>query len=377
MVNLQGKESTALKTIQQSLEDNLNIIASDSRLKTIVDKIADSKYRIKDLSTITNVAQCNNFKIIDGKLFLLPLTINAGTIDVRDYQTDVLLKTISDGANAGTAGICFDDNYIYIAKCIQTITDRKYRSYYVRKYSRCTLDLIEESPILYTGDTAAGSTNSTNIFSMEENGDYLYLACIEVVIGENTHKIRKIKKSDFSLVSTLNWYLPLNTIKNTSGFFVFGGNINLSNDNKYRRIDFLDWDLNIIQTLPQTTLTNSLFRNGFYKDDFLYTGNDSGVLVKYQISTNTIIAEVQISEIAAIYSIMLINDNCILLQTNTSKIMLYDLNLNYIKMWDFYNTTTTGGYMIDDNNNTIWTQSASQPNTIYKKQFIDLSSGVM
>ena len=57
--------------------------------------------------------------------------------------------------------------------------------------------------------------------------------------------------------------------------------------------------------------------------------------------------------------------------------MIYDLNLNFIKMWDFYNTTTTGGCMIDDNNNTIWVQSASQPTTIYKKQLIDMTSDII
>ena len=335
-----------------------------------------SRYLIKDLSTITGTISCGKFRIIDGKLFLLPNTANAGTIEVRDYQNNNLLKTINDGANVETGGICFDTDYIYITKCVETITDRKYRSYYVRKYSRCTLNLVAESPILYTGDTSAGNNNSTNVFSMEENGEFLYLACVEVVLGGNTHKIRKIKKSDFSLVSTLNWYIPLNTIKNTNGFFVLGIN-ELSGNVKYRRIDFLDWNLNVVQTFPQTSLTNNNFRNGFYKDDFLYAGNDSGVLVKYQISTNTLIAETQISEAAIILNITLINDNFLLLQTNKSKIMIYDLNLNFIKMWDFYNTATAGGYMVDDNNNAIWIQSASQPTTIYKKQLIDMTKDII
>jgi hypothetical protein len=46
-------------------------------------------------------------------------------------------------------------------------------------------------------------------------------------------------------------------------------------------------------------------------------------------------------------------------------------------MWDFYGTATGGGYMIDDNNNTVWIQSSSQPTTIYKKQFIDLTKDVI
>ena len=360
--------------LRNALKDNLNITA-EANLNSMVAAVEDSKYRIKDLSTITNTIQGYKLTIIDGKVFILPNTANAGTIEVRDYQTDVLLKTINDGANVATLSICFDDDYIYISKCIETITDKKYRDVYIRKYNRCTLDFVSESPILYTGITGTAVTNSSNIFGMIENGDYLYLACVRnTQIPEITHIIMKIKKSDFSLVSTLNWQTPLNVIKHTNGIFVMGANTALSSDNKYRRIDFLDWDLNVIQTFPQTTLTISLFRNGFYKDDFLYAGNDSGVLVKYQISTNEIIEEVQISEAAIIRNIILINNDFLLLQTNTSKILLYDLDLNFIKMWDFYNTTTGGGYIVADNNNTVWTQSTSQPTKIYKKQFIDLST---
>ena len=284
------------------------------------------------------------------------------------------MKTINDGANVETQSICFDDDYIYVSKCIETITDNRYRNLYIRKYNRCTLDFVSESPVIYTGITATTSTNWSNIFAIAENGEYLYLACSQTMqIAGDFHKIRKIKKTDFSPFAEITWSSPLNIIKHVSGFFVLGVNAASSS----MRADFLDWDLNVIQTFPQTTLTINRFTNGFYKDDFLYAGNLSGVLVKYQISANTIIAETQISEIARILNIVLINDNRILLQTNTSKIMMYDLNLNFIKRWDFYGTTTTGGYILSDNNNTIWTQSASQATTIYKKQFVDLSSGVM
>jgi len=369
MVNLQGKESTALKTIQQSLITNLNIIPSDSRLKTITDKIADSKYRIKDLSTITNTIRCRKITIIDGKIFLLPEDVNAGTIEVRDYQTNALLKTINDGANVMTAAICFDDDYIYIGKTVETTTDKKYRDVYIRKYNRCTLDLVSESPILFAGSVPTSSSNSVNTYGMIENGEYLYLACY----GE---KILKIKKVDFSSVANIAWRVPLHVIKRENGFFVMGNNAASSSDSKYRRIDFVDWELNILQTFPQTTLSVAVFRNGFYKDDFLYAVNDSGVLVKYQISTNTIVAETKMSGATIIYSMLLINNDFLLLQTSTSKIMLYDLNLNFIKMWDFYNAGGTVGYMLSDKNNTIWTQSASRPTTIYKKQFIDMTKNI-
>ena len=357
-------------TLTNSLYNNIPSMGPSS----ITYGKGEGPYLIKDLSTITNTNRVYKMSLVDGKVFVLPAVPNTGNIQVFDYQTGGLLKTINDGANIATISICFDDNYIYISKCVERISDKKYRDVYIRKYNRCTLELVSESPILYTGISGATSDNYSNIFAIVENGEYLYLACIQTA---NAVGIRKIKKADFSSVAIVNWNISLNMVKHTNGIFVMGTNAASSSDGKYMRIDLLDWDLNVVQTFPQTTLTVALFRNGFYKDDFLYVGNDKGVLVKYQISTNTIAAQTQISEIATILNIVLINDNYILLQTNTSKTMLYDLNLTFIKMWNFYNTTTTGGYMIDDNNNTIWTQSASQPTTIYKKQFIDLSSGVM
>ncbi len=361
-------------TLTNSLYNNIPSIIPSS----ITYGKGEGPYLIKDLSTITNTISCWKLAIIDGKVFVLPNTTSAGTIEVRDYQSNALLKTINDGANVGTVSICFDDDYIYISKCIETITDKKYRDVYIRKYDRCTLELVSESPILYTGISGTNATNSSNIFAMIENGDYLYLACVQSMqtVGD-FHKIRKIKKSDFSSVVEIVWDTPLSITKHENGFFVSGVNVKLSSDSKYRRIDLLDWDLNIIQTLPQTTLTIQNFRYGVYKDDFIYVCNDSGVLVKYQISTNTIITEVQISEAAIIRNIILINDKFLLLQTNTSKIMMYDLNLNFIKMWDFYKTTTEGGYILSDNNNTIWTQSASQSTKIYKKQFIDMTKDII
>jgi hypothetical protein len=246
-------------TLTDSLYNNIPSIVPSS----IIFEKGEGPYLIKDLSTITDTISCRKLAVIDGKLFLLPKTTNAGTIEVRDYQTNVLLKTINDGVNVETMAICFDAEYIYISKCIETITDKKYRDVYIRKYNRCTLDFVSESPVLYTGITGTAVNNSSNIFGMIENGDYLYLACVRnSQIPEITHIIMKIKKSDFSLISTLDWQTPLNVIKHTNGFFALGSN-ELSGGVKRRRIDFLDWDLNITQTFPQTTLTANDFRNGF------------------------------------------------------------------------------------------------------------------
>lgn len=360
-------------TLSNSLYNNVPSMVPSS----ITYEQGEGPYLIKDLSTITDTIYCYKMAIIDGRLFVLPYTLSAGTIEVRDYQSNALLKTINDGANVATLGICFDNDYIYMSKTIETITGKKYRDVYIRKYNRCNLELVLESPIIYGIITEKSATNSSNIFSIVENEEFLYLACVQstLIEGEN-HHIRKIRKSDFSLVTRREWHIPLFITKHTSGLFISGQNTTIG-DPKYRRVDFLDWDLNVIQTFPQTTLTIANFRYSVYKDDYLFVCNDSGVLVKYQISTNTIIAEVQTSEPAAIRNMILINNDFLLLQTNTSKIMLYDLNLNFIKMWDFYNTTTTGGCVINDNNNTIWTQSASQPTTIFKKQLIDLTKGVI
>lgn len=364
MVNLQGKESTALKTIQQSLDDNLNIIPSDSRLKTIVDKIIDSRYRIKDLSTIS-ANKIVYLEEIDGKLFTMPQIDNPGIVLVLDYQSDTLLTTVSTGATQNTNTVAYDSTYVYIPKCVH---NGNQKWVYLRRYNRCTLAFVDEVLIYqYLGTVE----NSANVFGILENGDFLYVASVESTDAGNKHKIRKLNKSNLTTASYVEDLASYNLIKGTNGFYSLGsGNIAYPN-----RVIYYDWDLNIIQAFPQTTLTSNIFRCGIEKDGFLYTCNDSGVIIKYDIATNAIIAQKNTGETTAFKNIFIIKD-VILVQQNLGVIRLFDLNLNFIKSWNYYNTSTQGGAFFVDKNNTLWSQNRSTTNVI-KKQFIDLSSGVM
>jgi len=365
MVNLQGKKTTTSREIKDALSSNLNINASDSRFKTIIDKIADSRYRIKDLSTINNAVSSAIFRIIDGKIFTC--SSSSGIVKVYDCEFDVLLKTINTNGSRATYGITFDATNIYIAK---TTTEGTKIYWYIQKYHRFTLEFISET--LIKENTGTLST-AVQIMGLVENGDYLYAACHEVDSGVNTNKIRKILKSDLSTVAFANFGTPLNVVKGVNGIYAMGANTSpLIN-----RVNFYDFDLNLIQTFPQTTISAQLFRIGIEFGNYFYACNDAGIIIKYNIATNTIVAEVDTNESAAIRQVFLINNNTnLIIQSNTGKIKLYDLDLNLIKIWDYYNTSTSGSVFCIDNNNMIWTQSASKQTTIYKKQFIDMTKNI-
>ena len=364
MVNLLGKETTALKTIKQSLDDNLNIIASDSRLKTISDKIADSRYRIKDLSTVT-ANKIIFLQEIYGKIFTAPQIDNAGVVLVFDYQLDVLLTTINTGATQNTNVISYDDTYIYIPKCTNN-SNQKW--VYIQRYNKCSLAYVDEVLIYqYLGTLS----NSANIFGIVENGSYLYVASVESTESGNKHKIRKLNKSNLTTASYVEDLASYNLVKGTNGFYSLGS----GNSTYPNRVIYYDWNLNILQVFPQTTLGANIFRVAIEKDGFLYAGNDSGVLVKYNIATNSIVAEVLVGETTAFKNIFILND-VILFQQNLGIIRAFDLNLTFLKSWNYYNTTTQGGAFYVDKNNTIWSQNRSITN-IYKKQFIDMTKDII
>lgn len=364
MVNLQGKESAALKTIQQSLNNNLNIIASDSRLKTITDKIADSRYRIKDLSIITS-NKVTFLDVIIGRLFTIPQIDNAGIVLVFDYQTDALLTTINTGATQNSYTILSDDTYIYIPKCTH-LNNQKW--VYVQRYNKCTLAYVDEVLIYqYLGE----QSNSAGIFALVENGSFLYAASIESTDSGNKHKIRKINKSNLTTASYVEDLASYSLVKGTNGFYSLGsGNTTYPN-----RVIYYDWDLNIIQVFPQTTLTTNIFRCCVEKDGYLYACNDSGIIVKYDIATNSIVAQKSTGEATAFKNIFIAKD-IIVVQQNLGVIRLFDLSLNFIKSWDYYNTSTQGGAFFVDKNNTLWSQNRSTTNII-KKQIIDMTKDII
>ena len=365
MVNLQGKKSNQLTAVKTSLEDNLKINPASSRLVDINNSIVNNRYRIKDLDSKnfeTISLGGSTSQIVDNKIFIFGSFPQNNLIEVFDIMTLTKITTINTGSNATlTTSLAVDDNFIYFTKLTLVSTNRSVR---VLKYDRRTLAFVSESPVVYTSINIV----SYVMTSFHHNG-FIFLGISEPDGGN----IVKVSLTDYSTAT-----LPYNVInvlyKISTGFFAMGTGTAQGTDN-FRKPQFIDFNLNIIQYLPITLLASAQTRLAVQKDDYIYIANDAGVVTKYQISTNTIVKEVTIIDIGQIRGLQLVN-NGILVQSNKGVILLYDFSLNLIKTWNYYNTTTAGGFMLMDNNFTIYTHSYKEPK-FYKKQFIDLTKDVI
>ena len=230
MVNLQGKESTALRTIQQSLSDNLNIIASDSRLKTITDKITDSRYTFKILGETGTlpISSERPYLLYKNWLFiagahdtgcgLMIIDINTMEIVKQVFLSSVLYQNatsiLSDGTYyyigfsstgllvrglletgevvntniqpiGATRTMCLDENYLYTAAS----TGRIY------KIDKITLNILQTGNVIYNSP-----------LDIKCVGDYIYITGTGT--APNTGVIAKVAKSDINTVvaTTSNLY---------------------------------------------------------------------------------------------------------------------------------------------------------------------------
>lgn len=365
MVNLQGKKSNQLTAIKTSLENNLKINPASSRLVDINNSIVNNRYRIKDLDSKnfeTISLGANTSQIVDNKIFIFGAYPQNRLIEVFDIMTLTKITTINTGSNTHiTTSLAVDDNFIYFTRLTLVSTTRSIR---ILKYNRCTLAFVEESPVVYTSINIA----SYVLTSFYHDG-FIFLGISE----PNSGNILKVSLADYSTAT-----IPYNSInilyKTSNGFFAMGTGTASGTDN-FRKPQFIDFNLNIIQYLPRTLLTSNQTRLAVHKDDYVYIANDSGVVTEYQISTNTIVKEVAITDVGQIRGLRLVK-NGILVQSNVGLIILYDFDLNLVKTWNYYNTTTTGGFMCIDNNSTIYTHSYKEPK-FYKKQFIDLTKYVI
>lgn len=365
MVNLSGKRSNQLTAVKKSLEDNLKINPVSSRLIDVNNAIVNNRYRIKDLSSQnfeTILFGYNTSQIVDNKIFIFGERPQNHLIEVFDTMTLTKITTINTGSNTHiTTSLAVDDNFIYLTKITLVSTTRSIR---ILKYNRYTLALVEESPVVYTSI----NIKSYVLTSFHHNG-FVFLGISELDGG----KIVKVSLADYSTAT-----MPYDSIrilyKTSNGFFAMGMGAASGTDN-FRKPQYIDFNLNIINYLPRTLLTSSQTRLAVQKDDYIYIANDAGVVTKYQISTNTIVKEVAITDVGQIGGLQLVK-NGILVQSNIGLILLYDFDLNIVKTWNYYNTTTTGGFMLIDNNSTIYTHSYKE-SKFYKKQFIDMTEGVI
>ena len=365
MVNLSGKRSNQLTSVKKSLEDNLLINPASSRLSDIDDAIIDSKYRIKDLSetTFNAITQCRGLNVLDGKIFCFTGSGQAGIIEVYDILSMSLIKTLNVNSSSINTAFAYDDTSIYLVR-LYRVNDKPRVT--ILKYNRCTLNLAEESPIIYSSETV-GSTVTANGLCYK-NG-FLYLT----VAFTGDHHVKKIDVVDYSSTRA-DYNTPLNVVATNGNILVSGGGEPLLANPGYRKIGVFDLDLTFIDWLPQNSITTSLYRGMLVDGDFVYAGNDSGVIVKYKISTKELVNEIQID--SGIVRGISKTKNGLLVQSNTSKIYFLSNSLEIVKVWDYYNATTLVGFGICDNNQTIYTHSYQYPK-IYKKQFIDQTEDVI
>lgn len=366
MVNLLGKRDNGLAYVKKSLEDNLNIIASDSRLKTITDKIADSRYLIKDLSTInlTSVSSIFNFEILDGKIFCFATSSNPGVIEVRGYQSDILLTTINTGGNQASSAFTWDNTYVYIGAIKGTT-----KSMYIQRYNRCTLAYVDEY-LLYTNASPA-------FLSMAYKAGYIYAACAGTV-DTSSHRIRKWDTTTLSTVRETYFNTPTRITLTDNGIIVGGRNATTSNDD-LQKVALLSYtDLSIIQLFPKTTLAQSNWRASINVDDDIFICNDAGILAKYNITNNTILEEKATSYgTSQVRAITNIKNLGISIADSYGRIYIYDYDLNLLKYVELFPVSSGNVHALYvDNNNTMWYHSYQYPK-VYKKQFIDLTEGII
>jgi hypothetical protein len=324
-----------------------------------------STFVLKDLSTInlTSISAAFNIYAIDGKVFHISTSVNPGIIEVRDYQSNVLLTTISTGATQSSGAITSDSSYIYVG-CIKGTP----KSVYIQRYNRCTLAFVDEY-LLYQNDTP-----SFNRMICVDG--FVYCLCIAST-GILQHSIKKWSTTSLTVITSVYFDTPSGLAASPYGLVVGGRNVG-TNTNDLQKPVILNYsDLLTSKLFPKTSLTQANWREPLVIDNTLFMANDSGILVKYNIDTITVIKEITVTTNGGVIRGLHKLQNHILVADSFGYMYLYNQNLDLIKKYGISPTVTSGIHtVVIDLNNTLWYHSYQYP-TIYKKQFIDLSSGVM
>lgn len=342
MVNILGNKDNGLKTIQQSLITNLNINATDSRLKTITDKIVDSRY---------------NFKLIK----------ETGTLPISSERATLLYKNwlyVAGAHDTGCALVIIDINTMKIVKqvflssvsfvVIQTIiSDDTY--YYLASTSGGLVvkGLLETGEVLISKALVIGGTRG-----MCMDNDYLYTIDI-------TGKIYKIDKATITKqeAGTSVYKQPSHLLCQNGYIYISG----LSNTPSLG--DIIKVSTTNISTVVATASNNIESARLLIDGDYLYTASTGGVVKKWLLSN--------LSYINTFYN------------TNANNpIYTFKKSLNNFWISDYFGityrvsetgallaklqTSTSVNFVLEiDESNQILYRNASDDITIAKYQIID------
>ena len=255
MVNLLGNKDNGLKKIKDALEDNLNIITSDSRLKTISDKIAASRYTFK------LIGETGTLPISSGRASLLYKNwlYVAGSHDtgcglvIVDVNTMQIVKQIFLSSVNPIQIIIRDDTYYYLTSISGGLVIK---------------GLLETGEVLISKQLTIGGTRG-----MCMDNDYLYTIDI-------TGKIYKIDKATITrqAVGTSVYKQPAHLLCQNGYIYITG----LSNSpNLGDIVKVSTADINTVVTKASNNLESSrLLIDGNY----LYTASITGVVKKWLLS---------------------------------------------------------------------------------------------
>ena len=267
MVTFENK-STNLNKISEALEDNLNIIPSNSSLSTIVNKISDSRYTFKLID------ETETLPISSGRASLLYknwLYVGGGeglgnALVIIDTNTMQIIKqiTLAMGINiVNTFNMVRDDTYWYIGTS---------ESYVIRGN-------------LETGDAILSKYNTSfrSVYCMCVDENYLY-------IGNQNSKFYKLTKDTLEIVTSTSWFYstPISLICD-GDFLIGGGSGAAAQNNSQSLVKINKADMSLVLT---SNPTGGQVRECMIINGFLYVTTTDGRLTKWDKDTLTFISTI-------------------------------------------------------------------------------------
>ena len=343
MVNLLGNKDNGLKKIKDALEDNLNIIASDSRLKTISDKIAESRY---------------TFKLID----------ETGTLPISFERASLLYKNwlyVVGSHDKGCGLIIIDINTMQIVKQISGLIESpqiptcivKDDTYYYISFSACGLlvrGLLKTGEVVTTTSQAIGATRAMCV-----DDDYLYTAA-------STGKLYKINKTTLTIVQTGNViYNSPQDLKCVDDYIYVTGTGTSPNTGVVAKI--AKSDINTIVSMTSNVYNSEITYRILIDEEYLYTTSATGIIKKWLLSDLSYISNFY-SNGANIYTIKKMLNNIWIGDIN-GKTSRLDSDGNLLSI---LTTSQSLNYVLEiDESNQILYRNAIDDITVAKYQIID------
>lgn len=341
MVTFENKP-TSLNKISEALENNLNIIPSNSSLSTIVNKIADSRYTFKLLG-------------------------ETGTLPISSERPSLLYKNwlyVAGAHDTGCGLIIIDVNTMQIVKQVflssvilgsQQIIIRDDTYYYLTSISGGLVvkGLLATGEVLISKQLAIGGTRG-----MSMDNDYLYTVDI-------TGKIYKIDKETITRQEVgVSVYKEPSHLLCQDGFIYITGLSNAPNLG-----DVVKVSTGNINTVVATASNNIQSSRLLIDGDYLYTTSINGIVKKWLLSDLSYVSTVYSTNASAqIITIKKLLGNLWLgdVAGNTYRVSENGVLLSILK------TSTSYNFVLEiDESNQILYRNASDDVTVAKYQIID------